>query len=82
MTESLNKLKKKNILVTGGLGFIGRNLIEELTSTYECNVIILDDETNASGYGFQMFSRKDQLTFRKVSVLEYEKVFSYLEKVH
>ena len=45
-TESLNKMDHQlgnaNILVTGGAGFIGSNLCEELLQ-YNCNVICLDN---------------------------------------
>lgn len=81
MMEYLKALKGKDVLVTGGLGFIGRNLVEELTTSYNCRVIIVDDESNASGYGFRFFTNPDKIKFNKVSVLDYDKLFSFLPDV-
>lgn len=39
--------RKKNILVLGGMGFIGRNLVEELSNDPKNNLIIFDHLTQA-----------------------------------
>ena len=42
-------MKRKSILVTGGLGFIGSNLVEHLTKL-NYFVVILDKKTYSSNF--------------------------------
>lgn len=46
MEQELNGLKSKNILVTGGAGFIGSNLVDRLSA--ENRVIVLDNLSSGS----------------------------------
>lgn len=39
----------KNIVVTGGCGFIGTNLIHKLKNEFKCDIRVLDDLSNVSG---------------------------------
>lgn len=41
-------MKKKNIVVTGGCGFIGSNLIKYLISKTKFNIISIDDYSSGS----------------------------------
>ena len=41
-------MKKKNIVVTGGCGFIGSNLIKYLISKTKFNIISIDDHSSGS----------------------------------
>lgn len=47
MTESLDPIAGQRVLVTGGLGFVGRNLVLYLAGRLGCRVTVLDDRSNA-----------------------------------
>jgi UDP-glucose 4-epimerase len=74
------KLKKKKVLVTGGLGFVGHNLVKSLINDYECEVILVDDcsNSNPSVLGDLI----DAVEFHKISVLETDKLFPLIKKVN
>lgn len=48
MNTFSNFKKVKNILITGGLGFIGSNFIKHIFSKYDYNIINVDSETYAA----------------------------------
>ncbi len=80
MKEYLSLIKNKNVVVTGGLGFIGHNLVKTLLDDYGCEVTVIDDCSNSkmdvlSGY-------YDKLTFEKKSVLDSETINSALKKAN
>lgn len=52
----LNELNNKNIVVTGGYGFIGNHLIRLLAEKTSANVIVVDKLTYASTYSSELFS--------------------------
>lgn len=52
----LNELNNKNIVVTGGYGFIGSNLIRLLAEKTSANVIVVDKLTYASTYSSELLS--------------------------
>lgn len=44
----LNEIKNKNIVVTGGLGFVGHNLVKTLVKEHACKVTVIDNCMNSS----------------------------------
>lgn len=61
MAQKLNELKGKNVLVTGGAGFIGSHIVDRLSPENE--VIVLDNLF--SGLISNLEESKDQITFIK-----------------
>jgi UDP-glucose 4-epimerase len=74
------KIRGKKILVTGGLGFVGHNLVKTLVNDYQCNVIVVDDCTNSNES--MIYPVKDKVEFHKVSVLDTDKLFPLLKDVN
>mgnify|MGYP001489200086 CR=1 FL=1 len=71
---------KKNIIVTGGLGFIGSNLIEYLLKK-KFNVINLDKVTYSSNfYNLKSFKKNKKYKFIKCNINNKNKVFKILTK--
>jgi len=68
MTPKREELKGKNILVTGGAGAIGSNLVDKISE--ENNVIVLDDLS--SGLLSNLEKSKHRIKFVKGSILDKE----------
>ena len=66
MEQSLNECKGKNILVTGGAGFIGSHLVDRLS--IENKVIVLDNLSSGSLVNLER--SKDRITFIKGDTLD------------
>jgi len=66
MARYLNELKGKNILVTGGAGFIGSNLVDRLS--LENRVTVLDNLS--SGLPSNLEQSKDRITLVKGDILD------------
>ena len=68
----LKKTKKKNILVTGGLGFIGINLLKYFSSKKHYNILNIDKYTYASNYLKKNYSNIKTI---KIDIAKKNKVF-------
>jgi UDP-glucose 4-epimerase len=66
MENYLNECKGKNILVTGGAGFIGSHLVDRLSA--ENRVIVLDNLSSGSLSNLE--KSKDRITFIKGDILD------------
>jgi len=79
LDEILNAFEDKVVLVTGGAGFIGSNLVKALVQkTNVKKVIVLDDLS--SGHEW-LLPKSDKLVFVKGSILDEEKLkHVFLEK--
>ncbi|GGB08467.1 NAD-dependent epimerase/dehydratase family protein [Puia dinghuensis] len=71
-----DKIKGKRVVVTGGLGFVGHNLVKSLVNDYDCQVTVVDDCTNSSEVSIKEV--RDKVDFQKISVLDSEKLFPLL----
>lgn len=80
MINHKEKIKNKKVLVTGGAGFVGHNLVKTLVNEYKCDVIVVDDLSNSSE---AMLSEvADKIDFRKISVCDKEIFFPLLDDVN
>lgn len=73
-----DKIRGKKVLVTGGLGFVGHNLVKSLVEDYGCKVIVVDDCTNSSESMIQPV--RDKVDFHKISVLDTDNFFPLLKE--
>ena len=70
---------KKNIIVTGGLGFIGSNLIEYLINK-KFNVINIDKISYSSNfYNVRNFKKNKKYNFIKCDLNNYKKIYKILD---
>lgn len=76
----LEKIKNKKVLVTGGLGFVGHNLVKTLLHTYQCEVIVVDNCVNSSPT--ILGADIDKVQFYQISVLDTEQLFSLIHEVN
>ena len=80
MINYYEKIKGKKILVTGGLGFVGHNLVKTLLHDYGCDVILVDNCANSSEAVLGEDIKK--VEFHKISVLDTDKLFPLLKDVN
>ena len=80
MKDYKHSIVGKKILVTGGLGFVGHNLVKTLVSEYSCNVIVVDDCSNSRPE--ILGETIDKVDFRKLSVLDQENFLPLLKEIN
>ncbi len=80
MINHKEKIKNKKVLVTGGAGFVGHNLVKSLVNDYNCKVVVIDDLSNSSEA--MLADVSDKIEFHKISVCEKEKLFPLFNDVN
>lgn len=79
MQQYTHLLKGKRVLVTGGLGFVGHNLVKSLLHDYQCKVVVVDNCVNSSPDVLGDDLPKVEL--HQISVLDTDKLFPLLHQV-
>ena len=79
MKDYKEEIRETKVLVTGGLGFVGHNLVKTLVNKYNCDVIVVDDCSNSKPE--ILGETINQVTFHKMSVMNAEQLFPLIEQV-
>lgn len=79
MVNHLEKIKNTKVLVTGGLGFVGHNLVKILLNQYNCEVIVVDNCANSSP--LILGDDLQRVQFYNFSVLDTAQLFPLLDGV-
>lgn len=80
MINHFEKIKGKKVIVTGGLGFVGHNLVKTLLHEYGCEVTVVDNcaNSNESILGDEI----KKVKYHKISVLDTDKLFPLLKDMN
>ena len=78
----MNNLENKNILITGGAGFFGSHLCEELLKVNNCKMTILDDCSNGDFANIENVCRDSSVTFIEGSILDRDLVTSIMKDIN
>lgn len=74
----MNSLKDKNILVTGGAGFVGGHLVEELINL-KAKVVVVDVNLNKKSYLFkENLDKKSKII--NLDICDYKKLLDLIKK--
>jgi len=71
---------QKNVLVTGGAGFIGSHLVDHLLDDGH-NVTVLDNYTTGRKENLDHLDGHDQLELVEADIREFDKILPYFKKV-
>lgn len=72
----------KNVLVTGGCGFIGSHVVEHLLKNTDYNIIVID-KLNYASYGFKRLKEMNMMENKRVSIFTWDltcKIPEFLSK--
>jgi UDP-glucose 4-epimerase len=79
MQQYKNLIRGKRVMVTGGLGFVGYNLVKTLVHNYQCKVVVVDNCLNSSPA--VLGDDLPLVAFHQISVLDTDKLFPLLHGV-
>jgi len=77
MKNYLRTITGKKVVVTGGLGFVGHNLVKKLVNEYQCDVTVVDDCSNSSPAVLNEI--KDRVKINIISILDDKNFFPLLD---
>jgi UDP-glucose 4-epimerase len=80
MIDHKQKIQNKTVLVTGGAGFVGHNLVKTLVKKYNCKVKVVDDLSNSSPD--VLSEEAGMLEFHKISVCDKNNFYPLLKDVN
>jgi len=80
MINHKEKIKNTKVLVTGGAGFVGHNLVKSLVNDFNCKVIVVDDLSNSSEAMLEEVA--DKIEFHKISVCDGDKLFPLFSDIN
>lgn len=78
MIDHRERIRGKAVLVTGGLGFVGQNLVKTLVRKYECEVVVIDDMSNSSVAAIA--DVRDEVEMVENTVLNGDVIFPLMER--
>jgi UDP-glucose 4-epimerase len=67
----LQELKSKKVLVTGGCGFVGHNLVKELIQNFNCEVTVVDNLLNSSYTSLESVNGKFRFIQKSIVELDF-----------
>ena len=67
-------------MVTGGLGFVGHNLVKTLVTECQCNVTVVDDCSNSEISALEPV--QESVSFHQISVLDTERLFPLFKEIN
>ena len=80
MKDYKENIRGKKVLVTGGLGFVGHNLVKKLVNEFQCEVIVVDDCSNSKPE--MLTETLSKVEFHQISVMNSEKLFPLIKRVN
>ncbi len=78
--EHLARLRGKNVIVTGGAGFIGTSLVNALIDDHDCHVTVIDNFLNSSRVRFR--EESDRLQLLSIDALDIDRYCEELQSVN
>jgi len=73
------EMKNKNILVTGGAGFVGGHLVEEIVKQ-KANVIVVDIKFDKNSYLHRTYDIDKKCVLIKQDICDYKKLLTIIKK--